>query len=114
MVRRGAGAAPPRGSAVVVGCRSAREKGGEGSRRHLGEQDRLWGCRSGRRPALVAGEAGVLLPLFLSQEDCATGKKKEEERSGPSSQRERESEVEVRVVRKFRGVLCKQISLDLF
>ena len=46
--------------------------------------------------------------------DPPVKERKREERAGPSSQRERESEVEVRVVRKFRGVLCKQISLDLF
>jgi len=42
------------------------EKGEEGSRRRLVKQDRLWRCRSGHRPVLVAGEAGALLPLSLS------------------------------------------------
>ena len=46
--------------------------------------------------------------------DPPVKERKREERAGPSSQRERESGVEVRVVRKFRGGLCKQISLDSF
>ena len=58
----------------------------------------MWGCRSGRRPALVAGEAGVLLPLFLSQEDCATGKKKKKKKGvdPAASVRGREKEREWR------------------
>jgi len=45
---------------------SKEKKSEEGTRRRLVKQGRLWRCRSGHRPVLVAGEAGALLPLSLS------------------------------------------------